>query len=116
MKFSESMRKQYLNRTELFKAKFGKDDILPEMDIRFIKAVQSIGGEGALGFSNWFEAYNYMLDEIHESDFDVAILGCGAYGFPLASEIVSSFVISFSSFISSSSKNSKTRSLAAAAL
>ena len=85
--FSESMKKQYLNRTELFRAKFDKDDILPEMDLKFIKAVQSIGGEGASGFSNWFEAYNYMLDEIQQSDFDVAILGCGAYGFPLASEI-----------------------------
>lgn len=85
--FSESMKKQYVNRNELFRDKFEKDDILPSMDIRFIKAVQSIGGQGALGFSNWFEAYEHMLDEIRKTDFDVAILGCGAYGFPLAAEI-----------------------------
>lgn len=85
--FAESMKRQYERRTELFRNGFNEDDILPPMEIKFIKAVQSIGGQGTAGFSNWFDAYNNMLAEIRQSDFEVAVLGCGAYGFPLAAEI-----------------------------
>lgn len=85
--FTDTMEKQYQKRTEIFANKFGEDDILPEMELKFLKAVQSIGGEGAEGFTSWFDAYEYMLNSIKSTDFDVAILGCGAYGFPLAAEI-----------------------------
>lgn len=85
--FAESMEGQYQKRERLFENKFSKDSILPEMDLRFVKAVQSIGGNGAEGFESWFDAYRYMLNRIQETDFDVAVLGCGAYGLPLAAEI-----------------------------
>ena len=85
--FSESMKKQYEHRKALFGNGFAEDDILPPMDISFMQAVQSIGGGGAEGFASWFDAYKYMLEEIRKIDFEVAILGCGAYGFPLAAEI-----------------------------
>ena len=51
-----------------------------------IKAVQSLG-ENDNGYNNWFEAYEYMLEQCKSMDFDVAIIGCGAYGFPLGAEI-----------------------------
>ncbi len=35
-------------------------------------------------FNDWFEALEYMKAEIRKTDFDVAIIGCGAYGLPLA--------------------------------
>ena len=57
------------------------------MDLKFYKAVQSIGGNGAEGFESWLEAYNYMLNDIAKIDFEIAILGCGAYGLPLAAAI-----------------------------
>jgi hypothetical protein len=85
--FTDTMEKQYQKRAEIFANKFGEDDILPVMELKFLKAVQSIGGEGAEGFASWFDAYEYMLNSIRNTDFDVAILGCGAYGFPLAAEI-----------------------------
>ena len=85
--FVDTMEKQYLKRRELFAVRYGEDEILPPMELKFIKAVQSIGGKGAEGFSSWLEAYDYMLEKIRETDFDVAILGCGAYGFPLAAQI-----------------------------
>ncbi len=85
--FTDTMEKQYQKRTEIFANKFGEDDILPVMELKFLKAVQSIGGEGAEGFASWFDAYEYMLNSIKSTNFDVAILGCGAYGFPLAAEI-----------------------------
>ena len=32
-------------------------------------------------------ALNYMFDEAMKKNFDVAIIGCGAYGFPLAAKL-----------------------------
>ncbi|WP_207650994.1 hypothetical protein [Butyrivibrio sp. YAB3001] len=85
--FTDTMEKQYLSRDKLFTNSFDKNAILPQMNLRFVKAVQSIGGQGTPGFNSWFDAYDHMLNEILKEDFDVAILGCGAYGFPLAADI-----------------------------
>lgn len=38
-------------------------------------------------FKDWTEALEYMKGNIRKLDFDVALLGCGAYAFPLASFI-----------------------------
>ncbi|WP_274095727.1 hypothetical protein [Riemerella anatipestifer] len=35
----------------------------------------------------WFDALEDMKNKIDLVDFDVAIIGCGAYGLPLASYI-----------------------------
>jgi len=80
--FSESIRKQYLKRDKLFKNK----DILPEFDLETITAVQSIA-DNDCGYNDWFEALEIMKNEIIRKEFDIAIIGCGAYGFPLASFI-----------------------------
>lgn len=78
--FSETIRKQYQRRELLF----DNPDILPEFSsLRIVKAIQSMGGENN-GFNNWFEALEYMEREIDKEDYDVAIIGCGAYGMPLA--------------------------------
>ncbi len=49
------------------------------------KAVQSILTLNI--YKDWFEALDYMRDKIAHIDFDIAILGCGAYGMPLAADI-----------------------------
>lgn len=85
--FAGSMEKQYKNRTKLFTNGFSENDILPPMEISFMPAVQSIGGQGAGDYESWFDAYEHMVSEIKKRDFEVAVLGCGAYGFPLAAEI-----------------------------
>jgi hypothetical protein len=38
-------------------------------------------------FEDWFQALDYMTEEALKKDFDVAIIGCGAYGFPLAARL-----------------------------
>lgn len=38
-------------------------------------------------FYDWFDALNWMSEEISKINFDIALLGCGAYGFPLAARI-----------------------------
>jgi hypothetical protein len=81
--FSESIATQYTKRDKLFK----DENILPEFELRTVKAVQSVGGKGALGYRTWFEALEDMKFQIAKCDFDIALLGCGAYGLPLASYI-----------------------------
>lgn len=78
--FAESIKIQYAKRDLLFDNK----DVLPEFNsLTVIKAVQSIGGE-TNGFKTWFDALQYMENEIDKVDYDVALIGCGAYGMPLA--------------------------------
>jgi len=81
--FADTIRSQYEKRQLLFE----NEDILPEFDLQTIKAVQSIGGTCSEGFDNWFEALDWMHLETRKVDFDIAIIGCGAYGYPLAARI-----------------------------
>jgi hypothetical protein len=81
--FAKSIKNQYKHkRTKLFE----NPNILPEFELKTIKAVQSVAGNKT-EFSDWFEALNHMKKLINETDFDIAIIGCGAYGFPLAAHI-----------------------------
>lgn len=78
--FAESIAAQYRKRELLFQNPL----VLPEFkSLRIIKAVQSIGG-GHDNFVDWFDALEYMKSEMDKEPYDVAIIGCGAYGFPLA--------------------------------
>lgn len=77
--FKSTIEKQYAKRKLLF----ANNDILPDFNLKVIKAVQSIAGEST-PYNDWFEALDSMKDAIAATDFDVAILGCGAYGLPLA--------------------------------
>lgn len=81
--FVESIQQQYVNRKNLF----SNPDILPEFkSLLCICAVQSIAGQKT-EFDTWFDALDYMKLQIKESDFDVAIIGAGAYGLPLAAYV-----------------------------
>ncbi|RZK12977.1 MAG: hypothetical protein EOO46_01035 [Flavobacterium sp.] len=77
--FSESILQQYKRRTKIFQNK----DVLPLFDLQVIKAVQTVA-DNTQGFHTWFEALNHMCMEIEKRDFDIAIIGAGAYGMPLA--------------------------------
>lgn len=77
--FEETIKMQYMKRNLLFE----NDDILPSFELKTLKAVQTIAGNKSQ-FNNWFEALQYMEDKIIQIDFDVCIIGCGAYGLPLA--------------------------------
>lgn len=81
--FSKTIQKQYAKRELLFPGR----DVLPEFELITYKAVQTIAGEKDERFETWFEALDFMTEEISHIDFDIALLGCGAYGFPLAANI-----------------------------
>lgn len=80
--FAESIKSQYKKREKLFE----NPDVLPEFQsLTVIQAVQSIAGNGEnTGFKDWFEALDYMKQQMDKSDYDVALIGCGAYGMSLA--------------------------------
>lgn len=77
--FAETIKSQYNRRTLIFPG----TEILPEFDLKIIKAVQSQGLSKTI-FKDWFEALRYMKEQIAGTDYDICLLGCGAYGFPLA--------------------------------
>lgn len=82
--FIESIKHQYYNNREKL---FDNPKVLPRFkELICIKAVQSQGGEKP-PFSDWFEALKYMEDEIDKHDYDVALIGCGAYGMSLAAHV-----------------------------
>lgn len=82
--FAETIIDQYTNhRSQLF----ANDKVLPEfLKLETVKAVQSIAGN-PVGFDSWFDALEWMKHEIEKKDFDIALLGCGAYAMPLAAHI-----------------------------
>jgi len=81
--FSESIKKQYSKRTALFE----DSQVLPKFTLITYKAVQSLGGHQQ--YSSWFDALAGMQADISAIDFDIAIIGAGAYGLPLAAYIKS---------------------------
>lgn len=82
--FEESILLQYQKSDLLFEDK----RVLPQFQLQTIKAVQSLGNVPTV-FTTWFDALEYMKREIDNRDFDIAIIGCGAYGFPLAAYVKS---------------------------
>ncbi|MBR6061402.1 MAG: glycosyltransferase family 2 protein, partial [Spirochaetales bacterium] len=83
--FIHSIKYQYNNnRSALFK----DENILPIFELKILKAPQTIAGNTD-GYESWFAAYDDMCHKIAHEDFDIALLGCGAYGLPLGAYIKS---------------------------
>ena len=82
--FEESIKKQHAKYSVLF----NDPRILPKFELKTIKTVQSIAANKT-EFSNWFKALAFMCKRVSSMDFDMAIIGAGAYGLPLASFVKS---------------------------
>jgi hypothetical protein len=80
--FEQSIQQQYKKRVLLFK----DQRILPEFELTTFKPVQSIANNN-VEFETWFDALDWMCKQINNIQFDIAIIGAGAYGLPLASYI-----------------------------
>lgn len=80
--FVATIQRQYHeSRTKLFQ----DPEVLPEFkSLQCVRAVQSMDGK-VKGYATWFDALDSMCREIESKDFDIALIGCGAYGLPLAS-------------------------------
>lgn len=81
--FAETIEKQYReNRTKIFPG----SQILPDFELSTVRAVQSLGGYRS-GFADWIEALDWMENELANKDFDIALIGAGGYGLPLAAHV-----------------------------
>jgi hypothetical protein len=81
--FSKTIQNQYKNRKKIFE----DENILPKFTLLTYKPIQSISDTKKLEFKTWFLSLEKMKRDISKIDFDIAIIGAGAYGFPLASHI-----------------------------
>lgn len=81
--FANQILDQYQrHRSQLFSNPL----VLPNFELETMPAVQSLGGENH-GFNDWFDALQYMKNEIDKHDYDVCLIGCGAYGMSLAAHV-----------------------------
>ena len=81
--FVETIRRQYAKRKLLF----ANPRVLPDFaSLQIVPAIQSIAGN-RVPFANWFDALDHMRRSISNCDFDVALIGAGAYGLPLAAHV-----------------------------
>lgn len=80
--FADQIRSQFERRTLLFPGR----DVLPPFDLRTVPAVVSNAGTRPK-YTDWFSALDAMTETIAREKFDVAIIGAGAYGFPLAAAV-----------------------------
>jgi hypothetical protein len=84
--FVDSIQSQYKKRQKLFTS----DNWLPNFEMILMKPVQSLGmNYKGLGYRDWFSALEHMKEEIDslKSDFDLGLIGAGAYGVFLGSFI-----------------------------
>ena len=82
--FADSIEKQYARREKLF----ANPDVLPKFNLITVKAYNVLRGINPYtDIHSWFDALEKMKEKISRLSFDVALLGCGAYAFSLASYI-----------------------------
>ncbi|MCR5421144.1 MAG: hypothetical protein K6E98_09065 [Lachnospiraceae bacterium] len=81
--FSEAIKQQYERKEYIWENK----DILPDFHLETEDAVWYYAGKRDERFADWFEAFDHLYKSIMAHDFDVAILGCGYFGFALAAKI-----------------------------
>ncbi len=82
--FTKTIFSQYQNRKKLFK----NENMLPDFqELILIKAIQSSGNGDGNNFNSWFDALDFMKAEIDKVDYDICLIGAGAYGLPLAAHV-----------------------------
>lgn len=82
--FADSIEYQYKRKDKLVN---NKKFELPDFELKVYKTYVTQVGERPGDFKNSFEVLEKMLSDIRKIDFDVALIGAGAYGFPIAVEI-----------------------------
>lgn len=80
--FEKSILNQFNKKDLLFQNK----SVLPNFKLLTIRSVQSIAGNKTQ-FDDWFDALDFMCKQIDQCDFDICIIGAGAYGLPLAAHV-----------------------------
>lgn len=80
--FVETIAQQMAKRERIWPH---NPDILPAMDVRFLRVPQN-AAVMAPWFPDWFSTLEYLRKELRHIDFDVAVVGAGAWSIPLVVE------------------------------
>jgi hypothetical protein len=81
--FAATILQQYgLKRSKLF----SDPQVLPEFELQVLAPPQTLAPLTG-GYSTWIDALDHLIAKVHQHNFDVALLGCGAYGLPLGAAI-----------------------------
>lgn len=80
--FEKSIINQYPRLSDIW----GEYHLLGKFELLTYKSPYTAAGNNPKDCT-WFDIYNRVVKEIKEKEFDVAILGCGIYGYPLSAEI-----------------------------
>jgi len=78
--FADTVESQYRRRSEIWAV---QPEILPEFELQTLKTPLSAALVPPV-FKDWFEALDHFKAEMARRQFDVAIVGAGAWSLPLA--------------------------------
>ena len=81
--YDKTIRSQYTKKRELI---FENQLVLPSFELATFRPPQAYFGEIA-GADHWFQCLEAMTNEVMSSDFDVALIGAGPFGMPLAAKL-----------------------------
>jgi hypothetical protein len=79
--FAGTVLSQYARRKEIWR---DRPDVLPDFHLETLRCPLSAGLIQP-AFPDWFSALDSMRAEMRRRDFEIAIIGAGAWGVPLAS-------------------------------
>ncbi len=80
--FADTIKSQYARRGLLFR----NQNTLPDFELIMYRTISSFAGNG-VAFKSWFCALDKMCNDISQIDFDIALIGCGAYGMSIGAFI-----------------------------
>ena len=81
--FARSIASQYRQHRQSL---FTNPEILPEFELDVLAPPQTLAPATG-GYADWQDALETLISQALERPFDVALLGCGAYGMPLGAAI-----------------------------
>ena len=81
--FVETIESQYLKWKHIHPA---PPSLLPQFDLICMRPPQTLGHDRQ-GYRSWNDALNQLIERVSKVSFDVALIGCGAYGLPLGAAI-----------------------------
>ena len=80
--FCQSFQRQWERREQLFPQK----PVLPPFEPQFLPTPMTVRGAHHR-YASWSEALEQLWQQVEPLQYDVALLGCGAYGLPMAARI-----------------------------
>lgn len=82
--FIDSFILQMNNDFKLYK---NNNIFLDDQKLVYYKSYNTSAGNRIEGHRTWIDTYTYMVNDINNIDFDIALVSCGGYGLPICNHI-----------------------------